>query len=67
MNPKNTLEKIYTFTFRAVKTNLTFIFVASEGHWLCWVDGVEGSAPVAAVTSPDASSAPLHARWATVK
>lgn len=45
----------------------TFRFVANEAHWLCWVDGVKGSTPVAAVTSSDTTPAPLHARRATVK
>lgn len=62
-----TLQKEKFIMFCPIKPNLTFIFIASEAHWLCWVDGVEGAAPVAAVTSSDTTSAPLHARRATVK
>lgn len=51
-----------------VKPNPTFIFIATKAHWLRWVDGIEGSPPVAAVTtSSDTTSAPLHSGWATVK
>ncbi len=62
-----TLQKKRFFKFCAVKPNPTFAFIASEAHWLCWVDGVEASAPVATVTSSNATSASLHARRATVK
>lgn len=45
----------------------TFVFVAGEAHRLRRVDGVEGSGPVAAVTSSYTASAPLHARRAAVE
>lgn len=51
----------------ALKLNRTFIFIPSKAHWLCWVNGVEGSTPVVAVTTSNATSSPLHARRATVK
>lgn len=55
-------------SFKEQKPNPTFIFVATEAHWLRWVDGVEGSPPVAAVTpSSDATSAPFHARRPAVE
>lgn len=45
----------------------TFRFIASKGHWLCWVEWVKGSTPVTTVTASNTTPSPLHARWAAVK
>lgn len=49
------------------KLRPTFRFIASKGHWLCWVEWVKGSTPVTTVTSSNTTPSALHARWATVK